>query len=533
MEGKDLLVRLEQRSDGPLHVMSGPWYRYRYAYARSADTTEADEPGQDYLVYRDVGQTFLFAVCDGVGTSFFGDLGARLLGDDLVRWLAEQDVPADTAGFRAALAKHLSSELPASARQLVNEYQFTVNIDMLREYLETLRARGSEAMFVCGRLDQPSPGLPHGRIALAWLGDMRVALWGAGGQVALGYRPNTDERWSSSHGLIGGQPNVYIGPLNNPDNPVTRLVAYSDGFEVMDDRLEPELSNDELQATINSTRQQSGSDDVCYLEVWTKPVVERKAAPPPTTRVVMPPQPVHVALPPKPVLPPVKTPIPTPVVRSTRPASRYLLIAGLLGLLLGLPVGMLLARGGDPPIGEATPTVEMTATHAAAILPPAATPTAAPTITPTQPPLPTQTTTPSATPTQTITPTLTPPPTAIVTVPPPDNDSDGIADGDDLCPSISGIDFVNLEGLGCAVTDFDQDGWNDAGDLCPTEPGETYVGQGGRGCNTVDLDGDGVLDDQDWCPSEAGGPMPDPSQPGCPPAPSFPLNPPVPETTAP
>jgi outer membrane protein OmpA-like peptidoglycan-associated protein len=73
-----------------------------------------------------------------------------------------------------------------------------------------------------------------------------------------------------------------------------------------------------------------------------------------------------------------------------------------------------------------------------------------------------------------------------------DQDKDGIADQDDLCPTEAGPESTG----GCP--DTDGDGIADKDDACPTEAGLANL----AGC--PDADGDGVADGKDECPNEAG-----------------------------
>jgi OmpA-OmpF porin, OOP family len=74
----------------------------------------------------------------------------------------------------------------------------------------------------------------------------------------------------------------------------------------------------------------------------------------------------------------------------------------------------------------------------------------------------------------------------------PDTDGDGIADSNDACPEVAGVDAFN----GCP--DTDSDGIEDKLDQCPNAPGPLET----QGC--PDFDGDGISDDKDPCPQEAG-----------------------------
>ena len=79
---------------------------------------------------------------------------------------------------------------------------------------------------------------------------------------------------------------------------------------------------------------------------------------------------------------------------------------------------------------------------------------------------------------------------------PMDTDKDGVADAQDKCPSISGL--AKYEG--CPIPDTDSDSVNDEEDSCRTVAGIAKY----HGCPIPDKDGDGVNDDIDGCPDVAG-----------------------------
>lgn len=74
----------------------------------------------------------------------------------------------------------------------------------------------------------------------------------------------------------------------------------------------------------------------------------------------------------------------------------------------------------------------------------------------------------------------------------PDTDGDGIADKDDKCPTVAGL----LGFMGCP--DTDGDGIVDSEDKCPREAGTIEM----KGC--PDKDGDGIADKEDSCPEIKG-----------------------------
>lgn len=73
-----------------------------------------------------------------------------------------------------------------------------------------------------------------------------------------------------------------------------------------------------------------------------------------------------------------------------------------------------------------------------------------------------------------------------------DRDGDGIADADDACPEIAGVEWTQ----GCP--DRDNDRVADNEDACPDIPGTAAM----LGC--PDRDNDGITDKEDGCPDQAG-----------------------------
>ncbi|WP_101758027.1 thrombospondin type 3 repeat-containing protein [Oceanicoccus sp. KOV_DT_Chl] len=87
-----------------------------------------------------------------------------------------------------------------------------------------------------------------------------------------------------------------------------------------------------------------------------------------------------------------------------------------------------------------------------------------------------------------------------------DEDSDGVADGDDLCPNTTA---QNVDADGCDA-DTDDDGVIDDNDQCPNT---VFNPVDSDGC-TLDSDGDGILNSADLCPNTVA--MTDVTSEGCP-----------------
>ena len=83
----------------------------------------------------------------------------------------------------------------------------------------------------------------------------------------------------------------------------------------------------------------------------------------------------------------------------------------------------------------------------------------------------------------------------------PDDDSDGVADVQDICPSTSGDEDADAKGCGLSQKDTDLDGVNDRDDICPrTKTSDSADSSGCSLAQLQDSDDDGVSDSDDICP---------------------------------
>jgi hypothetical protein len=220
------LVKLPQDSDASLRALPTPVGTALYLYIRSADSINAQTVGQDYLTFRYEGPDLAFAVCDGVGQSFMGDLAARILGDELINWLWSLDQkPPDAQVFSSAVAQALNAMTATSAQQ-VADYELPPGLPpILKQALEMQRQYGSESMFVAGRL---ALGGTDPWIALCWLGDSPVAAIDIDGKlVDLGPHGHTSERWNATTS-VKGEVHTWVGSAEK----VARVAGYTDGLAV-------------------------------------------------------------------------------------------------------------------------------------------------------------------------------------------------------------------------------------------------------------------------------------------------------------
>ncbi|MDP3276433.1 MAG: OmpA family protein [Deltaproteobacteria bacterium] len=110
----------------------------------------------------------------------------------------------------------------------------------------------------------------------------------------------------------------------------------------------------------------------------------------------------------------------------------------------------------------------------------------------------------------------TPWPQPVVAAPPADQDSDGVIDTDDQCPTVAQGTTPDPARRGCPREDNDHDGIYNDEDQCVDVAQGDHPDPARRGCPAGDADSDGVLDPDDQCVNEAQGEHPDPARLGCP-----------------
>lgn len=256
------VIRIDQRTETPVTDLQRKRYGLRYAYARSSDSQSTDDPGQDYLVVVEDGDKLVFALCDGVSQSFYGDLSARFLGEELVKWFWQQPTK-DSASLKTSLADQLSA-ITTTASRLVDQYQIPPDVSpMVKDVLEQKRKLGSETTFITGCLNYSDNSL-----SLAWLGDSRLRLWNRRGEVSGKFSQtfNTAERWSSLKGIIG---ELHVATL--PLNQIEYLMVYSDGLAVLDETIQHHVRTETLISIMATAQRMPQSDDISFLQVWNSP----------------------------------------------------------------------------------------------------------------------------------------------------------------------------------------------------------------------------------------------------------------------
>ncbi|MCC6904951.1 MAG: protein phosphatase 2C domain-containing protein [Anaerolineae bacterium] len=256
--------RIPQNIETPVSFVPVPNAYVRYAYSRSSDSMASQIEGQDYLCFQHNDQKLDFEVCDGVGSSFCGNLAARILGDNLLEWLWLQDVPRMGSGNALAEATTAYlNKLQKQAQYEVLEYDIPDHISgLIRQALESQRAYGSEAIFAACRIDYPCAAIPEGLIAILWMGDTRIRVFGDdGSEIDLGGEWINGNRWSTVHGARG-QMYAWMSPLAG----ISRVMAFTDGLGAHYGGL-PVYGDTQLDSEIRAGSKLPTSDDVAFIEV--------------------------------------------------------------------------------------------------------------------------------------------------------------------------------------------------------------------------------------------------------------------------
>jgi hypothetical protein len=266
-------LRIAQEAETPVCELHDGSLSWRLAYARAEESRAVNEPGQDYLTLARTDNSLVFALCDGVGQSFRGNLASTFLGDSLIDWLvAEVPSTFDSADVQAGLTNHLK-ELTGEASDYIRRQTLPTHLpQVVLAVLREKQGLGSESTFVCGRLDEPDQIFPQGRLTLAWLGDSRLRLWRSHQERTTGLADTfrASERWSTRRGPLNSPPHVLVSPLVLREEPRLSdlcLIAYSDGLADLDTfELPPSVV--ELEILMEDLRARPLNDDMSFIQIW-------------------------------------------------------------------------------------------------------------------------------------------------------------------------------------------------------------------------------------------------------------------------
>jgi serine/threonine protein phosphatase PrpC len=226
---------------------------------RSYESARANEPTQDYLAVRCDPRRLTFAVTDGVGSSFLGDVAAQILAAHLTDWLAPVRHRDPFDDVLEAFLRELSRDMV----DRVASWPLPESVSgLVRSALDQQRAYGSEAMFACGAVD-----LAGGRdaaVTVAWLGDTRVRVIMRDGRH-IDHSGQTTDRWSSRLG-----PRGEIRSQTWPMAEVARVLVCTDGVGPEFDAA-VDLPDDQLAGRLQALARRPGNDDMALIDVGVAP----------------------------------------------------------------------------------------------------------------------------------------------------------------------------------------------------------------------------------------------------------------------
>lgn len=246
------------------------YFHIRYLSARSYEAKEANDFSQDYIAFQDDGERLVFAVCDGVSQSYFGNIAAQFLGEHLVDWLW-RDFPwngrgLDNSKLTDLLVSYLNNQTKEAEAKV---QQQTISADlptMMQHALERKREYGSETVFACGSIELSGPRNPHGSIFLAWMGntELQVLTTTEDDLESNLIKTTWDDRsrWSTKRGVVGGRPEIYSSSAEG----IGRIVAYTDGISSYGDKIS-DATDAELAQEVERLGAHPKSDDISFIEI--------------------------------------------------------------------------------------------------------------------------------------------------------------------------------------------------------------------------------------------------------------------------
>ncbi len=422
------LIETDQSRDIKLtEIARGP-FLLRYLSYRKSEDAALNLRSEDYIVSEINPEKTVFGLCDGVGSSFYGNIGSQILGEVLLNWLGkvagpnnfDPDKPQTANKWLEKLTAELTAELnnrTVFATSVVQKKELTSQNEMVRMAESTQRDDfGTQSNFACGIVWPASPSLPKGLVLLFWLGNARLRLFNQNKDLTslLGWGKDPDqllEVWSSKDVVIG-RVYSFVTDLSK----VTSIIAYSDGLENAEEHIHPNLDGERLEALVQHS-QSIKDDDATFLELSAN----NKEVPGLADDIVVPLRKHMQSVPPR-----AAVSTPDPDVQKLRSAldalqkkhdaqahkgnsSRGILIAtALFFIVLCSFMGFIIGRISDG-IGKPTETSTVTATQTRILIPTrTSTNTVLPSTTPTETATSTQTETPTETITSTSTETITP-----------------------------------------------------------------------------------------------------------------------------
>lgn len=263
------LFQIDQRVEYPLSAFKAGPFTIRSIYARSRETRQEKDTGQDYITYKITEDGILFCVCDGVSQSFFGNLAAKYFGDSMLQFMSDSDCfnSMDQEYIAYRLRSRLR-QMTVQATNMINRYEIPPHINgILREVLDEKRMKGSETTFVCGKI-MYSAGKKRGQITAAWLGDTYLRMFGRGREIPglINGEFSQWNRWSTCQGVMGQAPSILAVDFEKGAGGPDCVQIVTDGL-LECRKLQHSPDDAELRRMIEASDHHAASDDISFLEI--------------------------------------------------------------------------------------------------------------------------------------------------------------------------------------------------------------------------------------------------------------------------
>lgn len=273
------IIESEQSREVQLTQIDRGPFILRFASYRKNEDAEYNLRSEDYIVSDITPSRAIFALCDGVGSSFYGDIGSQILGELLLNWLQKLRLEDVLSAIELAsdsvpgLVRNLQQELEKSiklATSIVEKKDIRTGKDDLTHIAEKDQRDqfGTQSNFVGGVVWPGTQSLPNGLVLLFWLGNARVRIFFQNTELPplAKWGEDTDQQkevWSSKEGVVG-QVYSYITDLSK----ITSILAHSDGLEKVENRIIPGIVANQLEELV-SQAQSMKDDDISFLELTT------------------------------------------------------------------------------------------------------------------------------------------------------------------------------------------------------------------------------------------------------------------------
>lgn len=272
------IIESEQSKEVKLTDLSRGPFVLRFLSYRKSEDAKLNLRSEDYIVSELNNDKAIFVLCDGVGSSFYGNIGSQILGETVLKWLSKIQPPnivfleksESIKQWIGMLTNGLTAELKQKtvlATSIIQKKNIS-NQDELSRLAETTQRDdfGTQSNFACCVAWPKSSSLPNGLIILFWLGNARLRIFQQQQDLTplLGWGSNPDqlkEVWSSKDGVVG-----YIYSYITTFSKVSTVIAYSDGLENSEDEIYPGLTGTALEKLVRKS-QSIKDDDATFLEL--------------------------------------------------------------------------------------------------------------------------------------------------------------------------------------------------------------------------------------------------------------------------